>query len=154
MKRIPKIYLETTVFNYFFDRDRDGHFETLELFDAIGRGEFEACTSIATTDELEDAPDPKRTDMFDLIKDYNIKVLEKDKQVDSLSELYLTNNAIPRSHPVDATHIAMANHYQADYLATFNFKHINKSKTKQITDTINSRLGLPGAKIVSPGELL
>ena len=22
MKRIPKIYLETTVFNYFFDRDR------------------------------------------------------------------------------------------------------------------------------------
>ena len=40
-----KLYLETTVFNYYFDDDREGHENVLELFEAIKAGKFEAYTS-------------------------------------------------------------------------------------------------------------
>jgi len=35
-----KVYLETTMFNYFFDSERDGHRDTIRMFEAIGRGEY------------------------------------------------------------------------------------------------------------------
>jgi predicted nucleic acid-binding protein len=41
----PKVYLETTMFNYYCDTDRDAHQATVALFEAIGRGEFEGFTS-------------------------------------------------------------------------------------------------------------
>ena len=31
-----RLYLETTVFNYYFDIDREGHYDTIKLFEAIG----------------------------------------------------------------------------------------------------------------------
>ena len=30
-----KLYLETTIFNYYFDEDRDGHDATVSLFEEI-----------------------------------------------------------------------------------------------------------------------
>ena len=39
-----KLYLETTVFNFYFDEDRPGHEDVLRLFEAIKAGEFEAYT--------------------------------------------------------------------------------------------------------------
>ena len=36
-----KLYLETTVFNYYFDEDRTGHEDVLKLFEAIEFGKFE-----------------------------------------------------------------------------------------------------------------
>ena len=30
-----RIYLETTMFNYYFDKDRDGHAATVRMFEAI-----------------------------------------------------------------------------------------------------------------------
>jgi len=154
MKRIPKIYLETTVFNYFFDRDRDGHAATVALFDAIGRGEFEAYTSDITRDELLQANEPKRTDMLDLIKDFKVTVFEGNDGIKFIAGLYLEAKAIPYSHPVDATHIAFASLNDIDYLVTFNFKHINKDKTRQITGMINSRYNLQNAVITTPGDIL
>jgi hypothetical protein len=31
----PRVYLETTMFNYYFDHDRVGHEATIRLFEAI-----------------------------------------------------------------------------------------------------------------------
>ena len=33
-----RLYLETTVFNYYLDSDRKGHGDVLNLFEAIGAG--------------------------------------------------------------------------------------------------------------------
>jgi len=38
MMRKPKIYLETTIFNYFYDTARDGHADTVKLFEEIKAG--------------------------------------------------------------------------------------------------------------------
>ena len=150
MSKIPKVYLETTVFNYFFDRDRDGHAATVELFDALERGEFEAYTSIFTRNELENAPEPKRKQMLDMFTNYKIEVLQLNDIVSFLTEIYLDEGVVPRSHPVDASHMAFAASYGMDYTLSFNFQHINKTKVKRMTDEINFRFGLSGVKITTP----
>ena len=33
-----KLYLETTMFNYYFDARRDGHAETVRLFEEYAKG--------------------------------------------------------------------------------------------------------------------
>ena len=40
-----RLYLETTVFNYYFDVNRDGHGDTVKLFESIGAGEYEGYLS-------------------------------------------------------------------------------------------------------------
>ena len=41
-----RLYLETTVFNYYFDTDRDGHEDVVRLFEAIGAGRYEGYNSV------------------------------------------------------------------------------------------------------------
>ena len=64
------MYLETTVFNYYFDEDRQGHEDVIKLFEAIRAGEFEAYTSELVMKELGRAEEPKRSNMLDLVKGY------------------------------------------------------------------------------------
>ena len=52
--RVPKIYLETTMFNYYFDTERDAHADTVKLFNEIQAGKYDAYTSVYVIDELED----------------------------------------------------------------------------------------------------
>ena len=70
--RTPKIYLETTVFNYYFDEDRDAHPDTVTLFEECAARKFEPYTSLYVIDELENAPKEKRDKMISLIERYAI----------------------------------------------------------------------------------
>ena len=58
--RTQKVYLETTLFNYYFDEDRDAHADTVTLFDECASGKFEPYTSTYVINELDDAPPEKR----------------------------------------------------------------------------------------------
>ena len=72
--RVPRIYLETTLFNFYLDKDRDAHADTVTLFNEVASGKYEAFTSTYVTDELEKAPEEKRNKMLSLITEYNIAV--------------------------------------------------------------------------------
>ena len=58
-----RLYLETTTFNYYYD-DRKGHDDVVRLFEALKAGQFAGYTSDYVTEEIEDAPEPKRTNML------------------------------------------------------------------------------------------
>ena len=73
--RKPKIFLETTVFNHYFDTDREAHAATVKLFKEIQADKYDAYTSAYVVEELEDAKEPKRSNMLALILECNIKVL-------------------------------------------------------------------------------
>ena len=86
-----RLYLETTVFNYYFDEDRQGHEDVLKLFEAVRSGKFEIYTSDLVIRELEKAQEPKRTKMLSLIEDYKPKMLENSSKVKYLGQLYIEN---------------------------------------------------------------
>jgi hypothetical protein len=50
-----KVYFETTMFNYYFDQDRDGHLATISMFEATGQGEYTGYTSEYVLIELKKA---------------------------------------------------------------------------------------------------
>jgi rRNA-processing protein FCF1 len=64
--------LETTLFNYYFDEDRDANADTVTLFEECVSGKFEPYTSLYVIDELEETQGEKREKMISLIERYNI----------------------------------------------------------------------------------
>ena len=85
-----KVYLETTMFNYYFDSDRDAHPYTVRLFEEIAAGKYEAYTSEYVVRELKAAKEDKRGKMLDLIQDYDITVLDADPEALRLADVYET----------------------------------------------------------------
>jgi len=95
--QIPKIYLETTMFNYYFDTDRDAHNDTVTLFEECLAGKFEPYTSLYVVSELEDAPQEKQDKMLALIKQYDITVLAASDETDTLARRYVAEGILSGS---------------------------------------------------------
>ena len=152
--RIPRIYLETTMFNYYFDTERDAHADTVKLFDEIKAGKYEAYTSVHVIDELGEAKEPKRSSMLNLIKYYNINVLDYSDEARDLADIYVNEGVIPASKRLDSLHIAIATVNELEYIFSFNFQHINRVKTKTMTNLINSRESYKSITITVPAEVI
>ena len=127
--RKPKIYLETTIFNYYFDADRDAHADTVKLFKEIKSGKYEAYTSIYVTNELIEAEEPKRSNMLALITEYNITVLPASEEARNLADIYVSEGIIPQKYRTDGVHIAVTTVNDLDMIVSMNFQHIVKRKT-------------------------
>jgi len=153
--RKHKIYLETTIFNYYFDTERDGHADTVKLFEEIRADKYEAYTSTYVTDELEETKDNDRRErMLALIGEYNITVIPGDDEARRLSGVYINAGIIPAAKSYDSLHIAIATISNIDYVFSFNFQHINRIKTKTMTSVINISEGYKPVTIATPGEVV
>ena len=148
------LYLETTVFNYYFDAEREYHEDVVRLFTAISDGEYEAYTSEYVVIELRNAPEPKRSEMLNLIDSYSISVFSIDAESTKLANMYVQKGVIPERFRFDASHIAIATVHGLDCVISFNFEHINKLKTKNMTAFINLHEGYKPITICTPMEVL
>ena len=149
-----RLYVETTTFNYYFDADRDGHEDTVRLFEAIGAGKYEGYASIHVTSELKRAQEPKRSNMLALVEKYDIQLLEDEARVAILAKLYIENEIIPATYRLDSLHIAMASVYNLDCVVSYNFRHINRAKTKILTARLNRETGYGAVVICTSKEVL
>ena len=145
-----KIYLETTLFNYYFDTDRDAHPDTVKLFTEIAEGKYEAYTSSAATDELENAPVEKMNKMLALLNEYPIKTLRVGDAENALADIYVAEGIIPAKYLTDGVHIAVAAIHGLDVVVSMNFKHIVRMQTESMANAINIAKGYHTVKIVSP----
>lgn len=152
--RIQRIYLETTMFNYYFDSDRDAHPDTVKLFSEIKDGIYEGYTSEYTVDELMKAPEEKSRKMLDLIKEYNITVFRRSVEVNELAALYQDEGVLPKRSTTDARHIAIATINDMDMILSLNFEHIVRKKTVLMTGNINIQQGYKPVDIRSPMEVV
>ena len=151
----PQIYLETTLFNFYFDTDRDVlHTDTVKLFAEIAEGKYEAFTSSAVVDELEKAPNPKRDKMLALIGEYGITPLPVNDAARALADLYVAEGIIPAKYWTDGVHIAMTAVSGLATIVSLNFKHIVKMQTVRRTNAINVYKGYRAVEIVSPMEIV
>ncbi|MCL2860499.1 MAG: hypothetical protein FWF46_08160 [Oscillospiraceae bacterium] len=105
-------------------------------------------------EELVKAQEPKRTKMLNLIKEYGVTVLETDEQAEKLMEIYVSEKMIPKNYKYDGLHIAIESINNLDYILSANFQHINKLKTKNMTESINKQQGYKGITICSPMEVV
>lgn len=149
-----KIYLETTLFNYYFDIERDAHADTVKLFEEIAAGKYEAYTSAAVVEELRKAPPEKYKSMVSLIEPYHIQVLAIDDEAEDLADVYVAEGIIPLKYRTDGLHIAIATVNDIDMIISMNFQHIVKRKTKLATGSINALNGYRAVEILDPREVV
>jgi hypothetical protein len=124
------------------------------LFEAISAGKYEAYTSEYAMIELRKAKEPKRRNMLALSEKFGIMMLDINTESERITDLYIQNSVIPFKYRVDASHIAIATIHEMDCVLSFNYKHINKLKTKRLTEIINLNEGYKGVTICTPMEVL
>ena len=150
-----KIYLETTLFNFYVDKDKgDAHTDTVKLFKEILEGKYEGYSSDYVIDELEKAPEKKRNRMLSLFSEFGIKVLEPDVSANKLADQYIAEGVIPSKYRSDGLHIAIATVNGLDMIISMNFQHIVKRKTIKMTGAINILNGYQPIEIYSPMEVV
>lgn len=145
-----KIYFETTIFNYYFDKDRDAHPYTVKLFAEIKAGKHLAFTSAYVVDELMRSPEDKREKMLALIERFAISVIEPSVAIEQLADIYVERGIIPKKFATDGKHIACATVSELDVIASLNFKHIVKKRTIELTAAVNVLAGYRKIKIYTP----
>jgi len=149
-----RLYLETTMFNYYLDDDREGHADAVKLFEEIRDGKHEAYTSEYVMLELRKAPEPKQGKMLDLISEYGIAILEITDETDDMANAYVADGIIPERFRLDGAHIASASVNGLDYVLSYNFQHINRVKTKLFTERVNRERGYGSVVICIAKEVL
>jgi len=152
---IPRIYLETTIFNFYFDKTNNlAHKSTLALFDMIADDKYLAFTSSAVIEELASAPIDKYKKMIKLVDDYKITVLTVSGEAEKLADIYVAENIIPLKYRADGVHIAIGTLNNLDLIVSMNFQHIVKLKTKRETSRINIQNGYRAIEISNPMEVI
>jgi hypothetical protein len=157
--RTPKIYLETTMFNFYFAPNMPGYRvlkgQVHQIFDLIKAGEYEPYTSVYVVEELDiTAGEEKREQMKGLILDYGVTLLDKSDEVERLADLYVKAGAVPAGYPTDAAHIAITAANGLDFIVSLNFEHIARPWTVERVRLVNIQEGYNPIGIYRPAEVL
>ncbi|WP_163379425.1 PIN domain-containing protein [Cyclobacterium sp. SYSU L10401] len=144
-----RIYIDTLVFGGHFDEEFTEH--TVPLFDRIKKGEFVVLYSIITQDELENAPEHVRELVRNLKADLT-EFLEISEEAVDLANDYIYEKVVGRASYADCLHIALATINRADFLVSWNFKHIVNIERINGYNSINIKNGYKQLEIRSPRE--
>jgi hypothetical protein len=157
---VPRIYLETTMFNFYYGRETTPKYITLKkdaraIFDLIKAGKYEPYTSIYAVNEINKETNyEKRENMKALITEYGVSILQTTGEIQRRAALYIQEGAVPKSHPIDADHIAITTVNGLDLIVSFNFTHIARPWTVERVRRVNGREGYKGIGIYRPAEVL
>jgi len=155
MLTLPKVYIETTVLNFYYADDApDKAYDTIAFFNEIRDGKWEAYTSYTVIDEINAASEETANRLLSLIKEYEIIVLPPHEAIYPLADIYVDEGIIPLKYRDDAVHIATASLHGMDIIVSWNFKHIVKRKTILMTNLINARENYRQIAIHSPTEVI
>lgn len=150
----PKVYLETTVFNWYFEHSRDESANVRSLFGAICDGRITAYTSEDAVSELSAAPEPRRSDMLELADMPEIVILRNTPEVERLRDAYIAHSVIPAKYKFDAAQAAIASVNGIRYVVTYNMKHLNNDAAKRAINEINRSMGYRELHICTAKEVL
>jgi predicted nucleic acid-binding protein len=144
-----RIYLDTSVFGGYFDDDFSDH--TVPLFDRIQDGEFFLLFSTITQEELENAPERVKQLVTGLKVDWT-EFLDVSEEAVELAMEYIREKVVGETSYSDCLHIALATIHRADFLISWNFKHIVNVQRIRGYNSINIKNGYKLLEIRSPRE--
>jgi hypothetical protein len=92
--------------------------------------------------------------MKQLLDDFDVVTLPLDREAEMLADVYIAESVIPLRYRTDAIHIAVTSVSGLDFIVSYNFQHIVKRKTVEMTELINYRQGYKKIGIYSPTEVV
>ena len=118
--------------------DKEFSEQTIPLFNQIKGGKYLLLYSTITKDELENAPQNVK-ELPDLIDSKEFLTLTTEEV--ELAKKYIDEKVVGQTSYADCLHIALATVHKADYLVSWNFKHIVNVQRIQNYNSINLRNG-------------
>ena len=115
------------------------------------KGDFNVYISVAVEQEIAEGSNEAAKKRMDAVA--SIPVLSATAEAQELATRLVGNGSIPRNSFIDALHIAIAASYGADYLLTWNFKHINNAATKRLIQATVEDFGYTCPILCTPEEL-
>jgi predicted nucleic acid-binding protein len=146
-----RIYLDTSVFGGYYDKEFKEH--TVTLFERIRNGEIKIIFSDLTEGELENAPETVKNIIRTLPTD-SIEYVEVSSEEIDLATTYIEEKIVGKTSYDDCLHIALATIHKADYLVSWNFKHIVNVDRIRGYNSVNIKLGYKTLEIRTPRELI
>lgn len=146
-----KFYIDTSVFGGHFDIEFAEY--TIPLFERLNNGEFTMLFSTVTQEELENAP-KKVKDLIKKIKMEHSEFLEINNEAIDLALEYISEKVVGKTSYADCLHIALATINKADYLISWNFKHIVNVQRIIGYNAINIKNGYKQLEIRSPRDFV
>ena len=107
--------------------------------------------STVTQDELENAPE-KVKELVKSLKIESTEFLDTTDEVVDLATEYITEKVVGQTSYADCLHIALATINRADFLVSWNFKHIVNMQRIRGYNSINIKNGYRQIEIRSPRE--
>lgn len=150
------IYIETSIPSFYFETRPEPTNQarrewTREWWD-FARWQDELVTSLAVLDELEHAPEPKRSEMLGFMEP--LPLLESARAIEDMVTYYLQHMVMPADADGDARHLALATFHKCDILLTWNCRHLANANKSDHIRTVNQHLGYDTPIITTPLELL
>ena len=109
-------------------------------------------TSAAVIDELRKGTGAKMEERISLLD--KASVLPIVEEVIEIAQVYIDKRVMPRDPEGDALHLALASYYKADFLLTWNCRHLaNANKFHQIR-VVNFEMGLSTPVLTTPLNFL
>jgi hypothetical protein len=140
----PIVYVESSVISYLAARpSRDvvvaGRQAVTWDWWEKERARFNLRISAVVEDELSRGDHSAAQKRLTIIEE--IPILAATEKARRLSERLIEEKVVPVGSEDDVLHIAIASTQGADYLLTWNFKHINNAETKKAIVKVVESLG-------------
>ena len=156
MKRRPLLYIETSVFGFYFDEEPRNALRreaVRELFRQIELGILDATTSPVASVELTAAKEPLKGRVLKLLS--AVAALRADEaEVRHLAEEYIKQGVMPAAEWLDALHAAYATVGRAEIIVSLNLKHLANAWAERKLNAVNLREGYPMLSVRTPEEVV
>jgi predicted nucleic acid-binding protein len=146
-----RLYIDTSVFGGYFDEEFSEF--TRPLFTRLQNGEFKLLFLSITEEEITPAPE-KVKKLVNSIKIENTEFIEPNEEAVELATQYITEKVVGQTSFADCLHIALATINRADFLISWNFKHIVNVQRIRGYNSINIKNGYKELEIRSPRDFM
>jgi predicted nucleic acid-binding protein len=146
-----RLYIDTSVFGGYFDEEFSEF--TRPLFERLQNGEFSLLFSTVTQEELGYAPERVR-ELVTNLKAENTEFIETNDEAVELAAQYIAEKVVGHTSYADCLHIALATINRADFLISWNFKHIVNVWRIRGYNAINIKNGYRELEIRSPRDFM
>ncbi len=152
MKRIWRLYLDTSVFGGCFDVAQGWAADSRRVIELFLRGEAVLLFSELVERELVGAPTNVQ-DVFASIPYDCVEAVPLTVEIDVLAKAYVLAGVIGERWFEDCTHVAAATIARADAIVSWNFKHIVRLDRIKGYNEVNQAMGYGTITIASPREV-
>lgn len=150
MKRIERVYVDTSVFGGVFDDEFSA--PSRAFFEAVRAGRFNVVVSVLVQTEVSRGP-AQVPALFDEVLSRAEVVRVTDEAV-SLMQAYVDAEVLSERWRDDALHVALATVAGCTLIVSWNFKHIVNYRRIPKYNAVNALNGYGAIAIHSPSEVV